>query len=176
MSTFESTHPFIKWTFTSTLSHTRSISRFIFKAIKLHWASHALGAGRLRNVYGADTQSPKHAHTRVDRELLTLKQKLHLYLLYLFISKDLCPSLVAHILISFPLPYFELSTCFSHSRFLQRNTSALTCCVVGRSGERGPDPEKRGGVWRLLTPGVQTAANGEQVWRRGRGEDGCRRS
>lgn len=42
----------------------------------------------------------------------------------------------------------------------------LHACVVGLSGERGPDPEKRGGVWRRLTPGVQTAANGEQVWQR----------
>ncbi|TNN78681.1 hypothetical protein EYF80_011085 [Liparis tanakae] len=50
-------------------------------------------------------------------------------------------------------------------------TPALACCVVGLSGERGPDPEKRGGAGRLLTPGVQTAANGEQVCRRKREKD-----
>lgn len=66
---------------------------------------------------------------------------------------------------------------FCHSFFFPSNNKALAHCVVGLSGERGPDPEKRGGVGRLLTPGVQTAANGEQVWPRGgeereRDEDG----
>ena len=50
---------------------------------------------------------------------------------------------------------------------LEKQKQALACCVVGLSGERGPDPEKIGGVERLLTPGVQTAANGEQVLTRG---------
>lgn len=62
---------------------------------------------------------------------------------------------------------FPSTVCFLFG-FTVSSASAQThaCCVVGLSGERGPDPENRGGVGRLLTPGDQTAANGEQVWHR----------
>ena len=155
---------------------TRKVNfTLLSKAIKSQRASHALGAGRLRNVYSTDThnhrKNPQNTHTLarpcVGRGLHTLPKHTMSSCLqfYVFPAETLSPFffLFLFTILSISLPLVLCVFLLSPSLY---QTQALACCVVGLSGERGPDPEKRGGVGRLLTPGVQTAANGEQVWRR----------
>lgn len=117
-----------------------------------------LGAGRLRNVISADTHH--HRQPSTGRGFVTRCQTYHAFMLFCIPRSLDSP----HV---FALLYLFL--CF-FVFFLCQTRAPLHTLLLVWVEKGGLTPRKEQGAGRRLTPGVQTAANGEQVWRRERGE------
>lgn len=110
-------------------------------------------------MWTAQTLTLNHKYTDMLKTAHSKAQ--HIFIKATFYPQDSLPTIIAATIPPPPPSYLFLLCFFS---FWEKKKQAYACCVVVLNRERGPDPEKRGGVGRLLTPRAQTIANGEQVW------------